>query len=61
MSLAGGTNLAEATRCEDAPGRLFGVPSMNGDLEVKVLRGVGRSDPSEPQGCERERTAERSG
>jgi hypothetical protein len=34
---------------------------MAGDLGVKVPRRVGRSDPSEPQGRERERTAERSG
>ena len=37
------------------------VPSMLCDLEVKVLRGVGRSDPSEPQGADREGSAERSG
>lgn len=29
---------------------LFCTPSMGGDLEVRVLRGVGRSDPSKPQG-----------
>ena len=40
---------------------LFCVPSMNGDLGVEVPRGVGRSDPSEPQGGDREGTAERSG
>ena len=34
---------------------------MNDGLEVAVLRGVGRSDPSEPQGAHRERRAERSG
>jgi hypothetical protein len=34
---------------------------MNDDLEVKVLRGVGRSDPSEPPGRDREETAESSG
>jgi hypothetical protein len=31
------------------------------DLEVRVLRRVGRSDPSEPQGVEGDRHAERSG
>jgi len=31
------------------------------DLEVKVLWEVGRNDPSEPQGEERERIAESSG
>ena len=39
----------------------FSVPSMNIDLEVQVLWGVGRDDPSEPQGANRERCAERSG
>jgi len=34
---------------------------MNDDLEVKVLRGAGRSDPSEPPGRDREGTAESSG
>jgi hypothetical protein len=34
---------------------------MNTDLEVKVLWGVGRNDPSEPQGEDREGFAERSG
>jgi hypothetical protein len=34
---------------------------MNIDLEVEVLWGVGRNDPSEPQGDNRERVAERSG
>jgi hypothetical protein len=34
---------------------------MNGDLGVEVPRGAGRSDPSEPQGGDREGTAERSG
>jgi hypothetical protein len=34
---------------------------MNTDLEVEVLWEVGRSDPSEPQGVNRERHAERSG
>ncbi|MDP9348570.1 MAG: hypothetical protein M3P24_05440, partial [Gemmatimonadota bacterium] len=37
------------------------VPSMGDDVEVKVLRGVGRSDSSEPQGADREGSAERSG
>jgi hypothetical protein len=37
------------------------VPSMGTDLEVKVLWEVDRNDPSEPQGDERERFAERSG
>ena len=37
------------------------MPSMNIDLEVKVLWGVGRNDPSEPQGDDRERLAESSG
>ena len=37
------------------------VPSMNTDLEVQVLWGVGRNDPSEPQGDDREVSAERSG
>jgi hypothetical protein len=48
-----------------APGKsralVFGVPSMNGDWEVKVLWEAGRSDPSEPQGADREGSAERSG
>ena len=39
----------------------FSVPSMNIDLEVEVLWGVGRNDPSEPQGTDREGSAERSG
>ena len=30
------------------------VPSMTIDLEVEVLWGVGRNDPSEPQGEDRE-------
>ncbi len=38
-----------------------GMPSMNIDLEVEVLWGVGRNDPSEPQGGNRERHAEGSG
>ena len=50
---------------ENAPPRLRGrlscVPSMNIDLEVKALWGVGRKDPSEPQGDDRERVTERSG
>ena len=37
------------------------VPSMNIDLEVKVLWEVGRDDPSEPQGADREGSTERSG
>ncbi len=37
------------------------VPSMNIDLEVEVLWGVGRNDPSEPQGADREGSAERRG
>ncbi len=37
------------------------VPSMTIDLEVKVLWGVGRNDPSEPQGADREGSAESSG
>jgi hypothetical protein len=37
------------------------VPSMNIDLEVKVLWRVGRNNPSEPQGEDRERIAESSG
>jgi hypothetical protein len=40
---------------------ICGMPSMNIDLEVEVLWGVGRNDPSEPQGGNRERLAERSG
>lgn len=39
----------------------FGVLSMNDVLGVRVPRGVGRSDPSDPQGGDREETAERSG
>ena len=31
------------------------------DLEVKVLWEVGRNDPSEPQGADREGSAESSG
>ena len=34
---------------------------MNIDLEVEVLWEVGRNDPSEPQGADREESAERSG
>jgi hypothetical protein len=34
---------------------------MNIDLEVEVLWGVGRNDPSEPQGADREWSAESSG
>jgi hypothetical protein len=34
---------------------------MDDDLEVEVLRGVGRSDPSEPPGADREGSAEGSG
>jgi len=37
------------------------VPSMIIDLEVEVLWEVGRNDPSEPQGADREGSAERSG
>ncbi len=37
------------------------VPGMGDGLEVGVLRGVGRSDSSEPQGADREGSAERSG
>ena len=37
------------------------VPSMTIDSEVKVLWEVGRNDPSEPQGDDRERLAESSG
>jgi len=37
------------------------VPSMNIDLEVEVLWGVGRNNPSEPQGDDREGIAESSG
>jgi hypothetical protein len=40
------------------------VPSMTGDLGVRVPRKVGRGDPSEPQGemkTTREGGAERSG
>ena len=37
------------------------VPSMITDSEVKVLWGVGRDDPSEPQGEDREKVAESSG
>jgi hypothetical protein len=36
------------------------VPSMNIDLEVKVLWEVGRNDPSELQGGNRERLVGRS-
>jgi hypothetical protein len=39
----------------------FGVPSMNIGQEVEVLWEVGRNDPSEPQGGDRERPAESSG
>lgn len=34
---------------------------MNIDLEVQVLWEVGRNDPSEPQGADREGSAESSG
>jgi hypothetical protein len=34
---------------------------MTIDLEMEVLWGVGRNDPSEQQGEDRERIAERSG
>jgi hypothetical protein len=37
------------------------VPSMNIDLEVEVLWGVGRNDPSKPQGADCEGSAESSG
>src|SRR5687768_15759486 len=37
------------------------VPSMSIDLEVEVLWEVGRNDPSEPQGDDREGVAESSG
>lgn len=37
------------------------VPSMIIDSEVEVLWEVGCNDPSEPQGEDRERIAERSG
>jgi len=37
------------------------LPSMTIDLEVGVLWEVGRNDPSEPQGADREGGAERSG
>jgi len=37
------------------------VPSMAIDWEVQVLWEVGRNDPSEPQGENRERLAESSG
>lgn len=37
------------------------VPSMGTGLEVKVLWGVDRNDPSKPQSGERELVAERSG
>ena len=37
------------------------VPSMIIDSEVKVLWEVGRNDPSEPQGADREGSAESSG
>jgi hypothetical protein len=40
---------------------LLCVPSMNIDLEVKVLWGVGRNDSSKPQGDNREGVADRSG
>src|SRR6266498_968938 len=39
----------------------FGVPSMNRDLEVKVLSGPGRRDRSEPQLRKGDRPWERSG
>ena len=41
--------------------RFARVPSMNIDLEVKVLWEVGRNDPSEPQGADREGSDESSG
>ena len=37
------------------------VPSMTIDLEVKVLSETDRSDRSEPQGADREESAESSG
>ena len=37
------------------------VPSMNTDLEVQVLRELGRKDSSEPPGADREGSAEGSG
>jgi hypothetical protein len=45
----------------DAAGLVHRVPSMTIDLEVKVLWGVGRSNPSEPQCDNREGVVERSG
>jgi hypothetical protein len=54
------SSLGEAMAGATAPAVFFGVPSMNTDLEVEVLWGVGRNDPSEPQGGHREGIAERS-
>jgi hypothetical protein len=42
-------------------GRLHCVPSMTIDLEVEVLSEADRSDRSEPQGADREGSAESSG
>jgi len=69
-SAQGGANSARTrsplyTKKVRARSALSCVPSMNGDSEVEVLWGVGRSDPSEPQGegnrTAREGGAERSG
>jgi hypothetical protein len=39
----------------------YRVPSMDDGPEVKVLSELGRRDRSEPQGADREGSAERSG
>ena len=47
-------NCFSRTTYGDFGRRLSCVPSMNIDQEVEVLWGVGRNDPSEPQGEDRE-------
>ena len=44
-----------------ATGPFHCVPSMTIDLEVEVLSEADRSDRSEPQGADREGSAESSG
>ncbi len=57
---AGGNN--ERRAGAPAPALLLScVPSMNSSQEVKVLPELGRRDRSEPQGADREGSAERSG
>ena len=56
-----GMSVGSGSYVEAVGATLLGVPSMTCDLEVRVLRRVGRNDPSEPQGPDREGRAERRG